>query len=264
MGESGRWPARGFYSGLLDFAGFIKPRGYFRQSLWSDKPMAYLGTYVLRGGGASADAWSMLESTQVPQRAQIPSMDAWPVWNYQTGQMIRVVAYTNAAKARLELNGTVVGPTKDYDQKTGIIYWDIPYAAGKLELVGMDTKGKETIRHQLQSSKRPHAIKVLQGEQLQVKADGIAQIELQVIDEDGIPVATADDEITCEISGNARLLGMEAGDNSDVSDYTDNKQRAFHGKMIVYIQAKDKASDEVMVRFSAPWLKPAIVRVKLL
>ena len=65
--------------------------------------------------------------------------------------MIRVVAYTNAAKARLELNGTVVGPTKDYDQKTGIIYWDIPYAAGKLELVGMDTKGKETIRHQLQS-----------------------------------------------------------------------------------------------------------------
>ena len=39
-GESGRWPSRGFYSGLLDFGGFIKPRGYFRQSLWSDKPMA--------------------------------------------------------------------------------------------------------------------------------------------------------------------------------------------------------------------------------
>jgi beta-galactosidase len=264
LGESGRWPARGFYSGLLDFAGFIKPRGYFRQSLWSDKPMAYLGTYILRGGGASADAWSMLESTQVPQRAQVPSMDAWPIWNYQTGQMIRVVAYTNAAKARLELNGTVVGPTKDYDQKTGIIYWDIPYAAGKLELVGMDTKGNETIRHQLQSSKRPHAIKVLQGEQLQVKADGIAQIELQLIDEDGIPVVTADDEITCEISGNARLLGMEAGNNSDVGDYTDNKQRAFHGKMIVYIQAKGKGSDEVMVRFSAPWLKPAIVKIKSL
>ena len=264
LGESGRWPARGFYSGLLDFAGFIKPRGYFRQSLWSDKPMAYLGTYVLRGGGAATDAWSVLESAQGPRRNQGPSMDAWPIWNYQPGQIIRVVTYTNATKARLELNGTEVGPVKDYDQKTGIIYWDIPYAAGKLEVVGMDAKGKETTRHQLQSSKRSHSIKVLQGDQLQVKADGVAQIELQIVDEDGIPVATADDEITCEIAGNARLLGMEAGNNSDVGDYTDNKQRAYQGKMIVYIQTKGKTSDDIMVRFSAPWLKPAIVKIKSL
>jgi beta-galactosidase/beta-glucuronidase len=33
LGESRKWPSRGFNSGLLDFAGFIKPIGYFRQSL---------------------------------------------------------------------------------------------------------------------------------------------------------------------------------------------------------------------------------------
>ncbi|MGL4412349.1 MAG: sugar-binding domain-containing protein, partial [Bacteroidales bacterium] len=37
LGESGAWPSRGFYSGLLDFGGFIKPRGFFRQSLWSSE-----------------------------------------------------------------------------------------------------------------------------------------------------------------------------------------------------------------------------------
>lgn len=260
LGESGRWPSRGFYSGLLDFAGFIKPRGYFRQSLWSDKPMAYLGTYPLKGGGAANDVWSLLESEQGQQKNEVPSMDAWPIWNYQAGQIIRVVTYTNAAKARLELNGTVVGPSKDYDQKNGIIYWDIPYAAGKLEVVGLDAKGNETVRHQLQTSKRPQAIKVLQGEQIKIK-DGVAQIELQLVDEDGIPVATADDEITCEIVGNGRLLGMEAGDNTDKSDYTDNKQRAFHGKMIVYIQTKGKTTDGLTVRLSSPWLKPAILKI---
>lgn len=36
LGESGKWPSRGFYSGLLDLAGQIKPRGYFRQSLWTN------------------------------------------------------------------------------------------------------------------------------------------------------------------------------------------------------------------------------------
>ncbi|WP_207424401.1 sugar-binding domain-containing protein [Desertivirga brevis] len=263
LGESGRWPARGFYSGLLDFAGYIKPRGYFRQSLWLNKPMAYLGTYPLKGGGASADAWSVLENAQAPQRNPIPSMDAWPIWNYHTGQIIRVVTYTNAAKARLELNGTVVGQTKDYDQKTGIIYWDIPYADGKLEVIGMDAAGRETVRHRLQSSKRSYAIKVLQGDQMQVRGDGgVAQIELQIVDENGVPVVNADDEITCEIAGSGRLLGMEAGDNSDVGDYTDNKQRVFQGRMIVYIQSNGKPGDEVMVRLSAPWLKSSSMKIK--
>ena len=265
LGESGRWPSRGFYSGLLDFAGFIKPRGYFRQSLWSDKPMAYLGTYPLREGGAATDVWSVLESEQGQQKNEAPSMDAWPIWNYQNGQLIRVVCYTNAAKARLELNGQVVGPTKAYDEKNGIIFWDIPYSAGKLEVVGMNMEGKEITRHQLQSSKRQEAIKILQGDQLQVEAkNGLVQLELQLVDEDGIAVPLSDDEITCDIVGNARLLGMEAGNNTDMSDYTDNRQRVFHGKMIIYIQTNSKPSDEVSVRFTAPWLKTAVINIKLL
>ncbi|WP_367866591.1 sugar-binding domain-containing protein [Pedobacter sp. WC2423] len=264
LGESGRWPSRGFYSGLMDFAGFIKPRGYFRQSLWSDKPMSYLGSYPLREGGLVTDAWSVLESAQGRQKGEAPSMDAWPIWNYHNGQLIRVVCYTNAEKARLELNGQVVGTTKDYDQKHGIIYWDIPYAPGKLEVVGMDGKGKETIRHQLQSSKRQQAIKIVQGDQLQMEAkNGLAQIELQIVDEDGIPVPLSDDEITCNIIGNARLLGMEAGNNADTGDYTDNKQRVFHGKIIVYIQTNGQPSDEVSVKFTAQWLKAATIKIKL-
>ena len=264
LGESGRWPSRGFYSGLVDFAGYIKPRGYFRQSLWSDKPMAYLGTYPLKGGGMATDVWSALESEQGQRKNEAPSMDAWPIWNYQNGQLIRVVCYTNAENARLELNGKIVGASKAYDPTHGIIYWDIPYSPGKLEVVGMDTKGKETTRHQLQSSKRQEAITILQGNQLKTEAkDGLVQVELQVVDEDGIPVQFSDDEITCEIAGNARLLGMEAGNNSDMSDYTDNKQRVFHGKMIVYIQTNGTPSDEVSVRFTAPWLKPAIIKINL-
>ncbi|MBG6234465.1 hypothetical protein IWX76_001020 [Pedobacter sp. CAN_A7] len=264
LGESGRWPSRGFYSGLLDFAGFIKPRGYFRQSLWADKPMAYLGTYPLREGAAATDVWSALESEQGQKKDEAPSMDAWPIWNYQDGQLIRVVCYTNAENARLELNGQVVGQLKAYDQKSGIIYWDIPYAAGKLEVIGLDSKGKEITRVQIHSSKRQYAIKVLQGNELQVKGkSSLAQIELQLVDEDGIPVQLADDEITCDIVGNARLLGMEAGNNSDMSNYTDNKQRVFHGKMIVYIQANGKPGEQVAVRFTSPWLKPAIINIKL-
>ena len=46
LGESREWPSRGFYSGLVDFMGRIKPMGYYRQSLWSKTPMIYIGTYM--------------------------------------------------------------------------------------------------------------------------------------------------------------------------------------------------------------------------
>ena len=265
LGESGAWPSRGFYSGLLDFGGFIKPRGYFRQSLWSDKPMAYLGTYPTPGKGSRQqmnDVWSQLEAQNASGYVEkVPSMDAWSVWNYQEGQSIRVVCYTNAAKAQLLLNGSVAGQTKDYDDQTGIIYWDIPYQEGKLEVIAMDAAGKEMSRYAIQSSKQPYAIKIVQADNQISKEDGLAQIVLQIVDENGIPVMLSDNEITCDIIGNGRLAGLEASNNSDMSDYTDNKHRVFHGRLVAYIKATGPAGD-MKVRFTSPWLKPAEITIK--
>lgn len=268
LGESGRWPSRGFYSGLLDFGGFIKPRGYFRQSLWSDKPMAYLGTYPTPGRGSKSqmkDVWSALDAENEggSYEEKSPSMDAWPIWNYSEGQSIRVVCYTNAAKARLELNGKIVGETKDYDDNTGIIYWDIPYQAGKLEAAGLDKNGSEVSRYAIQSSNQPYALTIQQSETSISKDKGLAQIVVQVVDEHGIPVMLSDNEIICQISGPAKLLGLEASNNEDMSDYTDNKQRVFHGHILAYIQANG-TEGQIRVRFTSPWLKPVetVINIK--
>ena len=259
LGESGRWPSRGFYSGLLDFGGFIKPRGYFRQSLWSDKPMAYLGTYPTPGRGSKSqmkDVWSQLDADNEGQNYEekVPSMDAWPIWNYDEGQSIRVVCYTNAAKAKLVLNGNEVGKVKEYDDNTGIIYWDIPYRDGKLEVIGLDKNNNEISRYAIQSSKEPYALTITQSETEISKDKGLAQIVVQVVDEKGIPVMFSDNEVTCQIQGPAKLLGLEASNNEDMSDYTDNKHRVFHGKILAYIQATGQQG-EIKIRFTSPWLK---------
>ncbi|WP_185140218.1 sugar-binding domain-containing protein [Proteiniphilum sp. X52] len=264
LGESGRWPSRGFYSGLLDFGGFIKPRGYFRQSLWSDKPMAYLGTYPTPGRGGSIQSKDVLSQTETGNvsnhQERAPSMDAWSVWNYREGQLIRVVCYTNAAKAKLLLNGTEAGETKEYDDNTGIIFWDIPYKAGKLEVVGMDKDNNPVAGYAIQSSKRPHALQIVQCEKRIDKGRGLAQIVLQVVDEDGVPVMLSDDEVTCRISGPAKLLGLEASNNSDMGDYTDNSHRVFHGRILAYVQATGEKG-EIKIGFASPWLEPAEITV---
>ncbi|KGO93614.1 sugar-binding domain-containing protein [Flavobacterium subsaxonicum] len=242
LGESGRWPSRGFYSGLVDFAGRIKPRGYFRQSLWSDTPMAFIGTYIPR------------------QKEKSPSKDAWPLWNYEAGQTVRVVAYTNAAKARLELNGKIVGEVKNYDKNVGIISWDVPYAAGKLEVIGLSTDNKEVSRYAIASSAQPYALVVKNKSVTIDKQKGVAQIMVDVVDKDGLPVMLSDNDITCTINGPARLLGLEAGNNSDMTDYTDNVQRAFNGHLLAYLQSTGQGN-KVTVTFTSPWLQPVTVTV---
>jgi beta-galactosidase len=265
LGESGKWPSRGFYSGLIDFGGNIKPRGYFRQSLWSDKPMAYIGTYPTPGKGSKnqiKDVWSELEAENAGNsyEEKTPSMDAWPIWNYQTGQSIRVVCYTNSSKARLELNGKIVGESKEYNDNTGIIYWDIPYADGKLEVIGSDKNNNDVVRHTIQSSKHPYAIKILSSENEINKNYGLAQVIIQIVDENGTPVLISDNEITCQVTGPAIILGMEASNNSDMGDYTDNIQRVFHGKLLTYIQATG-TEGTISIRFTSPWLKDVQTKI---
>jgi hypothetical protein len=183
-------------------------------------------------------------------------MDAWPVWNYADGQKIRVVCYTNAAKAKLLLNGAEVGTTKNQDDNTGIIGWDIPYAAGILEVVGMDTNGNKICNYVLSTSGRPHALTLDLEHNSLADGEGLLQISVRVVDEQWFPVFLSDDEITCTIEGPARLLGLEASNNSDMSNYRDNVHRAYHGRMIAYIQATGETGD-ITIRFTSPWLEPA-------
>lgn len=250
LGESGSWPSRGFYSGLLDLGGFIKPRGYFRQALWTTTPTVYIGTYALPKGNSNNN-----------NRRYI-SQDAWPVWNYEDGQNVRVVCYTNTLQAKLLLDGKEVGQTKNYDDNTGIIYWDIPFQKGKLEAVGINADGKEVCTYAIQSSDSPYAL-TIQTDKFEIdKNKGLAHVVVQVVDRNGIPVMISDDEVTCTIDGPVKLLGLEASNNSDMSDYTDNVHRVHHGRILAYVQATSKEG-QAKVKFTAPWLQPAEIAINV-
>ncbi len=243
LGESGAWPSRGFNSGMIDLAGFIKPRGYNRMAMWLESPMTYIGTYkaTKRSPGWLSDS-------------------ALPIWNYSEGDTIRVVCYTNCPQSQLTINGNPVGTAKNQDDRTGIIYWDIPYRPGKLEVTGLKD-GKEAARYSIVTSGRSFSIVATPDKTvLSVKKD-LVQVTIQIVDENGVPVVLADDEVTCSISGPARLLGLESANNSDMSDLRDNVQRVYNGKMLAYIQTIGKPGN-IEIIFSSPWLKTSRLIMK--
>lgn len=243
LGESGPWPSRGFNSGLIDFGGFMKPRGFFRKALWSSHPTTFIGTYNLH------------------RNSKYLSMDAWPIWNYNDNDTIRVVCYTNALKSKLLLNGNQIGGLKLNDDKSGIIFWDIPFQKGKLEVIGLDKDDKQTCNFLIQTSGRPYSIQALSDKNSINKDRGLAQIVVQVVDENGIPVMLSDDEIKCTIKGPGKLLGLESSNNADMSNYHDSLLRVYHGRLIAFIQAAGEAGT-INIKFSSPWLKETSVTVE--
>ena len=82
----------------------------------------------------------------------------------------------------------------------------------------------------------------------------MAHVLIEVVDEQGIPVRLADNEITCRIEGPARLLGLENGNNSDMSEHRDHRQRVWRGRLLAYVQATGEAGD-IRIRFTSPLLQ---------
>ncbi len=235
LGESNSWPSRGFNSGMIDLAGFIKPRGYYRMAMWSETPVTYIGTYRLTRGSRRGLSDSAL-----------------PIWNYYEGDTIRVVCYTNCAQSQLRLNGEPLGPPKNHDDNVGIISWDIPYKPGKLEVIGLN-EGKEAATFSIQSSGRSHTIISIPDKSRLSKNKDLVHVTIQIVDHNGVPVMLADDEITCTISGPVRLLGLENANNTDMTNYLDNSHRVYNGRMLAYLQTTGDPG-EVNITFSAPWL----------
>lgn len=241
LGEAGVWPSRGLGTGLLDFAGFMKPRGKFRAALWRDDPVAYVGTYP------------------VGQSDPGLSIDAPGLWNYDEGQPVRVVCYTNAAQARLLLDGKVIGEMKPYDKATGIIYWDVAFRPGVLSVEGCDFSGDVVASDTVVTSGRPYALRA-SADVSELSVGSTAHIVVEVVDDDGNPVTLGDNDITCKVDGPARLIGLENGSNTDMDDHRDNHHRAYRGRLLAYIQPTGLDGD-IWVNFTSPLLKGAEVRL---
>lgn len=249
LGESGRWPSRGLHTGLLDFGSFKKPRGWFRASLWSEKPVTYIGTYPIRRQNGN-------------RRGANLSTDASDLWNYRQGQTIRVVCYTNSPQARLLLNGEVVGELKPMDDATGIIHWDIPYKAGKLIAEGCNKAGEVESTYTILTSGRPYAIRARVEEKKLDEEQNIAHVVIDVVDEKGIVVKQADNMITCMVEGPARLLGLENSDNTDMTNHRDRQQRVYQGRLLAYVQATGEEGT-IRIHCSSPLLEGATAEVEM-
>jgi len=241
LGEASRWPNRGSRAGLLDLCGFKKPSAWFRQSLWSGKPMVYLCAAPERGGGAR-------------RRGGFGLMAARESWNWPENTRLRVRCCTTCPEVALMLNDKPLGTNRLADAVQGLLTWDVPYEPGQIKALGL-RNGRAECEFSLSTAGPANRIELLPDvKQLRGDARDTCQVEFRIVDAQGVLVPDAAPEVTFTVEGPAKLLGIENGDLNSPATGKESTRAAYHGRGLAIIQAAGKPG-HVRVTASASGLK---------
>jgi beta-galactosidase len=235
LGEAG-WPDKNATFGALDTCGFKKDGYYFYQSQWTSGPVLHL----------------------------------FPHWNWKgrEGQIIPVMCYTNCGSVELFLNGQSFGkkgyefPVQGMEERygkyparatiprtTGDLHlcWDVPYEPGTLKVVGRI--GDKTVSEEIATTGMPAAIR-LSVDRKTLLADGrdVAHITVEIVDSQGRVVPDADNHVTFELQGTARLIGVDNGNPASHESFKASQRDAFNGMCLAILQSTRSAG---AIQFSA-------------
>src|SRR5205809_5695346 len=223
------WPARSSYFGVVDLAGFPKDQFYLYQSVWApaDRPMLHL----------------------------------LPHWNWAAGDTVDVWAYTNAEQVELYLNGAFLGVRRK-EGNVGHLMWRVAYRPGTLRAVARSA-GLVTTSAVVRTTGNPTRI-ALTPDRARIRADGedLSFVTVTVRDRQGRAVPTAEPLIRFRVSGGARIVGVDNGDQISHTSFQAKQARLFNGKALVIIRAGTKPGT-VTLTAEGQGLTPSAVPIQL-
>ena len=241
------WPSKSASSGVIDLCGFPKDGYYFYQSQWTKEPMVHL----------------------------------FPHWNWKghDGEIISVIAYSNCDSVELFLNGKSFGVKSAVFPQQGVslawnkydhpfvaattsdlhVSWDVPYEPGTLKVVGK--KNGKTVTEEVQTTGQPAAIR-LSADQNEINADAydIANIKVEIVDENGRIVPDAGNLIEFKVEGEGILKGTDNGNPMDRTQMQSKDRNAFNGLALAVIQSTRK-SGTIRLTAVSDGLKKAVIEV---
>jgi beta-galactosidase len=204
-----QWPNISSQYGIIDTCGFPKDSFYYYQSWWTSKLVLHL----------------------------------FPHWNWSgmEGKEIAVWAYSNVDRVQLFLNGRSLG-AKDV-KKDSHAAWVVKYAPGSIEARGWKD-GKLVVTTKRETTGRAAKL-VMHADRDAISADGedVAMLSVEVQDAQGRTVPITDNEVTFQVGGAGKLIGVGNGDPTDHASDKGNSRKAFSGFCMALIQSSKQAGD---------------------
>jgi beta-galactosidase len=246
LGESTGWPSKGWCNGLIDTCGFPKARAGFHRAAWRSDPVvqiAVLDDSLDIDHGRAAWGW--------PKMARH--------WNFPTrDRVIRVQAFTNCRTVELICNDKSFGRRESANYPNSTIEWDVPYEMGRLRAIGGNGAGP-LATDEIRTAGSPAAI-VLRPDRTSIRADAqdICNLEVNLVDKDGVLVPNSDRLISFDVVGAGRLIGTDNGDLRGIESYRSPRRTTRWGRCLAVVQAS-RSPGTITVRGTSEGLPPATV-----
>ncbi len=224
------WPSTGSSFGCLDLCGFPKSAFYLRQALWiEDRPILHLVPH-----------WN---------------------WSVKPGELVKVMALTNADSVMLSLNGNSLGD-KPVD-RFEMVSWDVPYEPGILEAVATKD-GHQVASFTVETTGPPVALQfILDRPELAGDGNDAQPVTVQAVDAEGRVVPDANLRVQFELTGPGKIIGLGNGNPNCHEPEKGNSHSLFNGLAQLIIQSQRESSGVISLSASSSGHQDAEVVIKV-
>ena len=227
------YSSRSSYNGIIDLAGFPKDRYYLYQSRW---------------------------------RPDFPMVHILPHWNWpdRIGKITPVHIMTSGDEAELFLNGKSLGRKKKAEFEYRLRWDDVVYQPGELKAIAYKN-GKVWAETITKTTGKPAKLDVT-ADRTQINADGkdLSYITIKVMDENGLFVANATNEIELTVEGSAEIIATDNGNPCDMTEFNSNKRQTFSGLALGIIRSIEGKEGIIKVNMISEGLESTSVEISAL
>lgn len=193
------YPAVYSQFGIFDYCGFPKDNFYYYKSWWTSEPVLHI----------------------------------FPHWNYTGQEKVDVHCYSNLDEIEIFVNGRSCG-RKSMEKHRYLTWEDVAYEPGELKAEGYKN-GQKIMEKIVKTTDVPYKIELVPYNS-KVNCGDMAIVNVSVLDNQGMIVPTADNEIYFEVKG-AKFLGTGNGNPGDHSNEKLPVRRAFNGLCQVLVRS---------------------------
>ncbi|MGC1290095.1 MAG: beta-galactosidase GalA [Candidatus Acidiferrales bacterium] len=217
-----QWPCINSHFGVMDTCGFPKDTYFSYQAWWTEKPVLHL----------------------------------FPHWNWpgREGQPLRVWVHSNCDEVELFLNGASLGRKAILRPKH--LEWQVNYAPGVLLARGYKNglQVQQVAEDKRETTGAPALIKLVPDRaSIVADAQDVSVIAVSVLDSQNRVVPVADNEITIEVDGPAKILGVGNGDpSSHEADKPPSELYDSHGVLMFGSMSGTTSGRSTAVSINAP------------
>lgn len=253
-GESNGWPKKGWNFSFFNHCLEPYPQAYLIKSTFCDDPLVHIGVV---DSDKNSIEWNDI---------MVGGMSLSSHWNREADSNQNLYTYTNADEVELLVNGKSAGVKKNDRtdiNRRNIIYWEnIPYGKGGKVIAIARNNGKEVARHQLETTGKVTALKMVIENPDAWRADGmdLQYVKVYAVDSKGRVVPTAVGEVKFEVSGEAKLIAVDNGDHYTDELFSGNTKK-LHKGFVMAILRSGQTGGEVKIKASCKELKSVVKKV---